>query len=220
MSLQKHFKRIEGANNMITYITNATIHTPTETIPNGYVKIIDTKIKEINTNKKPTKTEADATIIDAKRNHVIPGFIDTHIHGTHGADMMDGLPSSLEQIALSLPNEGTTSFLATTMTHRVRKIEAALKNVARYEQAPGQAKLLGVHLEGPFLNREKSGAQPKSYIQKPNLELFERWQQASENSIRIITMAPEQDEDLSFIKALKTQDVLVSAGHTNATFEV
>ncbi|HET7626977.1 MAG TPA: N-acetylglucosamine-6-phosphate deacetylase [Bacillales bacterium] len=150
----------------------------------------------------------------------IPGFIDVHIHGAGGADVMDASPDALTTMAECLPAEGTTGFLATTMTQKTEAIEKALRNAAswRQESRSGQAEMLGVHLEGPFLAPEKAGAQPREYLAKPNVDQFRTWQKAAEGSIRLVTMAPELDEKFRLLSKLTSEGIVVSIGHSGATY--
>ncbi|MDY0408929.1 N-acetylglucosamine-6-phosphate deacetylase [Paracerasibacillus soli] len=97
-------------------------------------------------------------------------------------------------------------------------MERALQNVAEYPNKPGQAEIIGVHLEGPFIEKDRKGAQPLKYIIEPNVKQFEHWQKISGNKIKTITMAPEHDPNGEFIKHLSANGVNVSAGHTSATF--
>ncbi|HEX6594287.1 MAG TPA: N-acetylglucosamine-6-phosphate deacetylase [Bacillota bacterium] len=157
-------------------------------------------------------------VIDGKGLNLIPGLIDGHIHGANGADVMDGTKEALNLIATTLPKEGTTSFLATTITQSPENIEVALKNIRNYESKRGQAELLGVHLEGPFIEPSKKGAQPGQYIIKPDFQQFHKWQKISGNRIKTVTMAPEHDETGQFIERLFHSGVNVSAGHTAASF--
>lgn len=189
-------------------------------IENGHVLIEGGIIKAIfQEGEQPESYPARFKIIEGKHMNLIPGFIDGHIHGAAGADVMDATEEALDTMAGVLPEEGTTSFLATTITQSPENIEKALKNVANYKGKHGHAEVLGIHLEGPFIEKNKKGAQPEQYILKPNLEIFNKWQALSGNKIKTITMAPEHDEDGSFIKALAESGVNVSAGHTNIGFE-
>lgn len=189
-------------------------------IDNGNVLIDNGKIKELYyKNEHPETYPPRFKIIEGNQMNLIPGFIDGHIHGAAGADVMDATEKALDTMARVLPEEGTTSFLATTITQSPENIEKALKNVAEYKNKAGFAEVIGVHLEGPFIEKSKKGAQPEEYILKPDLSLYNKWQELSGHQIKTITMAPEHDEDGSFIQALTKAGVNVSAGHTDVGFE-
>ncbi len=151
---------------------------------------------------------------------VLPGFIDEHIHGAAGADAMDGDKKSLFTIADALVKEGTTAFLATTMTQSPENIKRALKNVdvCMKEQQSG-AKILGAHLEGPFISEKHIGAQPLKYLKDPDVDFFNELSAASGNNIRLITLAPEERGAAELIKAAVHNGATVSAGHTDAGAE-
>ena len=159
----------------------------------------------------------DIEIIDAKGAYVSAGFIDLHIHGSGGADVMDATAESLELISCILPSTGTTSFLATTMTMSPNAIDNALQNIQHYSSNVTGANILGVHLEGPFLNTSKHGAQDKDYIQAPNFSLIENYM----DSIKMITLAPEVKESENFVKKLSKEYpyVILSIGHSAASYE-
>ncbi|AKF24036.1 N-acetylglucosamine-6-phosphate deacetylase [Sulfurovum lithotrophicum] len=161
--------------------------------------------------------DEDVEIIDAKGAYVSPGFIDIHIHGSGGADVMDATPEALQTISSTLLQTGTTSFLATTMTMSKPVIDNALQNVKEHAETIDGAKILGVHLEGPFLNPEKHGAQDKQYICEPSLELIAPYL----DQIRMITIAPEMPGAESFIRHLSEHHprIVLSIGHSDATFE-
>ncbi|MEW9676003.1 N-acetylglucosamine-6-phosphate deacetylase [Lentibacillus sp. L22] len=204
---------------MLLYIKNANIYTEQGWISNGSLLVENGKIEKIYEEKEfPNHLPETVEIIDAQFNNLIPGFIDGHIHGANGADVMDATETALDTMALVLPEEGTTSFLATTITQSPENIDRALTNVANYANKPGQAEIIGVHLEGPFIEKSKKGAQPLEYIKEPNLEQFQHWQELSGNVIKTITMAPEHDQDGAFISYLAQSGVNVSAGHTGANF--
>ena len=156
--------------------------------------------------------------IDAKGHFVVPGFIDVHIHGYQGADVMDGTRESLNIMKKGLVENGVTSFLATTMTMPKTKIVQALESVRvmikEQETRTYGATILGVHLEGPFINPEKKGAQPEEYIIQPEEELIDPYL----DFIKIITIAPETEKSLDFIKKYYRK-VNFSLGHTSATYE-
>ncbi|MGP4105589.1 N-acetylglucosamine-6-phosphate deacetylase [Virgibacillus sp. L01] len=200
------------------FIKNATIFTESEGIVKGSIVLEDSTIKEIHNNVNTSPPE-NAQIIDGQGLNLIPGFIDGHIHGAAGADVMDSTEEALDTMAEVLPKEGTTSFLATTITQSPESIENALRNVAEYKSKCGQAEVMGVHLEGPFIEKSKKGAQPLEYIMKPDIGQFKKWQQLSGNKIKTITLAPEHDEDGTFIRSLYESGVNVSAGHTGTGFD-
>ncbi|MGH2318694.1 N-acetylglucosamine-6-phosphate deacetylase [Planococcus sp. SE5232] len=148
-----------------------------------------------------------------------PGFIDVHIHGAAGHDAMDATPEALNGLAGALPKEGTTSFLATTMTQTDKAISAALENIREFQAQEGQAEMLGVHLEGPFISDKRAGAQPIEHIAEPSYPLFRKWQKLSGDQIRLVTLAPETANGLSFIKSLADEGVVASIGHSDGTLE-
>lgn len=199
-------------------IKDAMIHMENGDTLQGNLFIENGKISHIDTNVFDETIDPVTPIINGENLHVIPGFIDTHIHGANLADTMDATEEALDRIAAFLPLNGTTSFLATTMTQSKESIEASLRNVARFTNKRMQAELLGVHLEGPFLEKTKAGAQPEAYIIKPDLELINYWQACAGNNLKTITIAPEHDPEGEFIHTLKTLGINVSAGHTNASF--
>lgn len=151
---------------------------------------------------------------------VVPGFIDEHVHGAAGSDAMDGTMEDLGKIANALASEGTTAFLATTMTQSPENITKALKAVKAYRELSPEsgAEILGVHLEGPFISKDFVGAQPIEYLAKPSVEVFKKYQDASGDCIRIVTLAPEVEGSTELIKYLVSQNIVASIGHTNATY--
>ncbi|MGM8365412.1 N-acetylglucosamine-6-phosphate deacetylase [Virgibacillus sp. W0181] len=195
-------------------IENVTICTENELTSNSSLLLSDGIIQAINPECRPST----AKIIDGSNLYALPGFIDTHIHGAYGADVMDATEFALDTIARALPKEGTTSFLATTITQSKSQIEKALINAANYRAKENFAEMIGIHLEGPFIEQSKKGAQPEQHILKPDIELFKRWQQLSNNSVKQITLAPEHDKDGSFISLLSKDGVNISVGHSSITY--
>lgn len=151
-------------------------------------------------------------------HYLIPGLIDLHIHGANGHDVMDATPQALHHISNALAHEGVTSFLATTMTADAKQIEAAIVNVAN-EMQKSNLGILGLHLEGPFINNEKVGAHDLKFVQNPNHDLIKQWQELANGAIKILTLAPELEGATDFIKYLHTHNILAAIGHTNATYE-
>lgn len=204
-------------------LKNAEIYLENEILSDGFVLLTDGKIAEIGTSETlQQRTFENVKVITLEQgSKVIPGFIDVHIHGTGGADTMDSTPEALHTMAVHLPQEGTTSFLATTMTQSPENIVKALQNVATYQKThndQGKAEVIGVHLEGPFINPNKKGAQPEEYILEPSVEIFKEWQKEAGGTIKLVTVAPEMPNGMEFIKYLSEHGVTASIGHTDSTF--
>ena len=164
---------------------------------------------------------AGAEKIELPENAVVlPGFIDEHIHGAGGSDAMDGNTKDLAIIAETVAKEGTTSFLATTMTQSKENILKAMRAVKEYREAAGEqgARIVGVHLEGPFIAAAHKGAQPLEYVAAPDAKTFDEYNAACGNAIKIITLAPETDGALDFIRHIVAQGTVVSIGHTGAKY--
>ncbi len=157
-------------------------------------------------------------VIDAQGQYIIPGMIDIHVHGNSGADVMDLTPD-LAAIASYLAQHGVTSFLPTTMTRPWPEIERALNTIRKMSggQPQLQSRVLGAHLEGPFICSEKRGAQLADSIIQPDFNLIEKYL----DIIKIISYAPETDAGLNFTRAVVQQypRVVLSAAHTNASYE-
>ncbi|TCP30198.1 N-acetylglucosamine 6-phosphate deacetylase [Scopulibacillus darangshiensis] len=199
-------------------ITGPAIYTENGWIENGSVKITNEKISAMD---EMIINKDGEDLFDFPSDYkCLPGMIDVHIHGAGGSDTMDASPEALSNIAQTLPKEATTGFLATTITQEPAAIEKAIKNAGDYikNQPSGQAEILGIHLEGPFLNQEKAGAQPPEYILDGDLDLFEAWQKLSGDNIKLVTVAPEIKNGLKLINYLSVHGVVASIGHSNGGF--
>ncbi len=162
---------------------------------------------------------ADATVIDAEGGYVTPGFIELHIHGYLGKDVCDADEQSVRIIAKGLLENGVTGFLPTTMTVDMEvikgAIEACRKVMADGDELDGST-VLGVHAEGPFISASKKGAQDARYILKPDAKFVKE----NADAIKLITLAPEEDEDFAAIREIcRDTDVVVSMGHTSADYK-
>ncbi|WP_199286620.1 N-acetylglucosamine-6-phosphate deacetylase [Paraliobacillus zengyii] len=203
-------------------LTNLEVYTDNGKIENGYIKVVNGTITEVEDMDKLTNHEGFELIRLPDHSKAIPGMIDVHIHGVNGADTMDATKESLQTIVTSLPSEGTTSFLATTITQEQSSIENALSNAGDFiknQQSSGQAEILGVHLEGPFINRKRAGAQPVEHVIDPNLALFKKWQTIANDTIKLVTLAPEKAGANALINYLKESNVIASIGHSDATLK-
>ncbi|MED3760482.1 MULTISPECIES: N-acetylglucosamine-6-phosphate deacetylase [Peribacillus] len=202
-------------------INNLMVHSEKETYKNGYIKVVDGKIAEVGPASQ-YKQDDDAKVITLSPDYqVIPGAIDIHIHGASNSDAMDATHDALSIMAKTLPKEGTTSFLATTMTQSTQAIESALLNAGKYieNQTQENAEIVGIHLEGPFISPARKGAQPEDYIVDPDVTLFKRWQKMAENQIKLVTLAPEQPNGLDLAAHLRGTGVVASIGHSDATYD-
>ena len=178
------------------------------------LELEDGIIKEIYpyNEKEVTKDYGDLRIL--------PGFIDIHCHGAYGFDTNDADPEGLRKWAKGIVDEGVTSFLATTLTQSEEVLTNAVSNVAKVvEEGYEGAEILGIHFEGPYLNKAHKGAQPEEYCVKPDVEQFKKYQKAAHGLIKYITMAVENDEDFTLTKYCSQNNVVVSIGHSNATYE-
>ena len=159
----------------------------------------------------------DCQKIDASGNYVCPGLVDIHTHGKKGQDTMYATQECLDILSKSNLETGVTSFLPTTMTYDLeitKKVVDLIRNHKVHD-----AKILGLHLEGPFINENFKGAQPLKYIYKPSIETYDYITSSSSEAIRLITLAPEKEGADRLIEYLQKQGVVVSIGHTGCTYE-
>lgn len=157
---------------------------------------------------------------DYGSERILPGFIDVHCHGAYGFDTNDAEEEGLRYWVRNIVSEGVTALLPTTITQSEQVLTAALQNVAKVV-ADGYegAEILSVHFEGPYLDMVYKGAQPEQYIVKPTVEQFKKYQQAANGLIQYITMATETDEDFALTRYCSEHGVVVSIGHSAATYE-
>ena len=191
-------------------IINGKLVTPKGILRNK-VLVFNERIKEFRDN-----VPINCHVIDAKGMYVTPGLIDVHVHGSCGADIMDQTVEAIELISQGIAKNGVTSFLPTTMTMSREDIYGALDIVREcMNKTLNGAKVLGAHLEGPFINAIYKGAQPERYIIKPSYDFIKEYRDV----IKLVTYAPEMDDNYSFTKEVKEKtDITLSIGHTNATY--
>jgi N-acetylglucosamine-6-phosphate deacetylase len=165
-------------------------------------------------------------MFDARGAMVVPGFIDVHVHGGGGYDAMSGEPEQLAGMCRYHAAHGTTSLLATTMTapegdivHALQGIARTMKAAAEQPAAAAGADLLGAHLEGPFLNEVRCGAQNPANLRLPSLSEWQRYEEAGEGCIRLLTIAPELQGAEEVVKAAAAAGVTVSVGHSDADYD-
>jgi len=194
-------------------ITNGKIVTPTDVLENKVLVVNDGKVIEI-----ADAAPIDAELIDAKGFIVAPGFVDVHIHGSMGADVMDGTVDAIKTIATGIAQYGTTSFLPTTMTMDRADVYRSLEIIKNLQSEDlAGAEVLGAHLEGPFINVKYKGAQNEAFVKAPDDE----WIKDFSDVIKLVTYAPEMDPDFEFTKTIKAKtDVTLSIGHSNANYKL
>lgn len=158
--------------------------------------------------------------VDYGSKRIVPGFIDVHCHGAYEFDTNDAHEEGLRFWAKNIVSEGVTAFLATTITQSVEVLTDAVANVAKVmEDGYEGAEILGIHFEGPYLDMKYKGAQPEQFIAPPTVEQFKKYQEAAKGNIRYITMATEADPDFALTRYLADTGVVVSIGHSAATYE-
>ena len=194
------------------------------TYENGYVLVGDGRIGGVGSadGAPDVAGDADEVVRLPAEYAIVPGRVDLHVHGADGADAMDATPGALGTIAAALPREGTTAFLATTLTASAEAIEAAVRNAGEFvatDQEPGRAEVLGIDLEGPFVAAEKAGAQPTEHVTEPDLRRLDRWRSASDDTISVVVLAPELGGCEELTESLSRAGVVASVGHSAATYD-
>ncbi len=162
-------------------------------------------------------------IVDYSEHIIAPGFVDTHIHGFGGHDVMDADPKGINDARYQLALCGTTSWFPTTLTSGVTKIERACESVVQSERLqnlkPALCHTQGIFLEGPFFSEKHKGAQNPNHMINPNISVFDKWQNAANGMIKKTALAPEKEGSVSYTETLSHQGVVVALGHSNATYE-
>jgi N-acetylglucosamine-6-phosphate deacetylase len=200
--------------------------------PNGVVApalmIVDGgRIQEIAA-RGDRQLPAGAALRDFGGGVIVPGYVDLHIHGNAGYDVMDESAEALPAIERMLARHGVTSYFPTTVTAPIDRTLRALERLADAIEAceqkepdrAGRAAPVGVHLEGPFISHARRGVHPAGDLLPPRVETFERFWQAARGHIRMMTLAPELEGAIELIGAATARGVCVSLGHSDADFAV
>lgn len=197
-------------------IQNARMVTPTGVIPSGWLISEGQKIRLMGAGAAPEI--ASAEVIEAKGLTLLPGFVDVHVHGAVGYDTMDASAEGLRCMAQFYARHGVTAFLPTTWTDTHERITAALETVAeRQGPQPDGATILGVHLEGPYLNPSKCGAQKLEYIRRADRD--EALSFLDVGVIRLLALAPEYEENHWLIEECVRRGITISVAHTGASYQ-
>ena len=188
------------------------------------IRIEDGRFAEIGVDLGAGALADETQILDATNKYIIPGLVDVHTHGRVGLDFSNITEHALEKLLKSYHACGVTSVVATTMTNEPAKVEESLRIMGEYIKkqevfCAEQARLLGIHMEGPYLGKEKKGAHDENYLCNPDWEQFERLQKLSGGNIRMVTVDPNIDGAEEFIRKCVETGVKVSLGHTNCDYE-
>jgi N-acetylglucosamine-6-phosphate deacetylase len=199
--------------------------TPQDELNDAVILVEDGRILALGHRDQVT-VPAGAVDYLASGMTVVPGFVDVHIHGAGGHDVMEGNVRALEKIASTVARYGTTSMLATTVTAPVDDTCQSIEGIARYirkrEEETGasrSAEILGIHLEGPFISKAQRGVHPLECLAKPSTKLLDQFLQAAGGLARIITLAPELPGGLELVAHAKAAGLVVSMGHTDADYD-
>lgn len=200
---------------MSKVVINAKIYTGDTVIDSGYIRFSD----QIETVDSMNNYQAmkDEQVIDGSGKVIVPGFIDIHSHGGYGSDAMDADPEVIDEMTKKMLQEGITSYFPTTMTQSDENIEKALAGIKEAKKI--NPMIQGIHLEGPFVSPEFKGAQPEEYMRTADAETMKRWNDISGGNIRLVTYAPEMGDVSDFEKYCQENNIVLSAGHTGATYE-
>jgi N-acetylglucosamine-6-phosphate deacetylase len=199
------------------------ILTPLDRIHHGVVLFEEGVIQEVGSRDCIEIPRACRTI-DLKDAILAPGFIDLHIHGGAGHDVMEGDDAALEAVEALIAKHGVTSYCPTTVTASMDETLGSLGKLGHFIERMvsfgsannGRARPLGVHLEGPFLSDARRGVHPPSHLQPPSIEAFHHMWQAAIGRVSVLTIAPELPGALELIHEARRRGVVVSLGHSNA----
>jgi N-acetylglucosamine-6-phosphate deacetylase len=213
---------------VVLTMTTILIHagralTPATEIAEAGILIRDGVIEAIGPREGMTLPDG-AQEISAIDKITIPGFIDVHIHGAGGRDVMEGNVTAMEAVAKTVARHGTTSFVATTVTaspdDTIRGVSGISDYINRQHEMDGaRAEVLGIHFEGPFLSPVRRGVHPAEWLKLPSADLLEKFLQSAGGHGQILTIAPELLGAIPCIDAARKAGLVVSMGHTDATYE-
>ena len=199
-------------------IDAGAILTPLERFSPGRVVIREGVIQAAGLpSDTPVRHEADR--VDAADLTVVPGFIDPHVHGCGGVDVMDATLDSLNTISRGLARHGTTCFLPTTVSSPPDVLGSVLENLGvALDATLDGARAVGVHLEGPFISAKKRGTHRADNVQAPNPLLFAEWNRRAKGVLKLITMAPELERSEAVARLARDAGLVVAIGHSDATY--
>jgi len=191
---------------------------PGEILKGGIVVLEDETISRVLSSQEELSTE-DVLLFDYGAHYITPGLVDIHLHGALGNDVMDARVEGLEAIAGHQVRCGVTGFVPTTLAAPLPSILAAVVTVKAAQKLPLSSEILGIYLEGPFLNLKKRGAHNPAFIKEATSGEIDSLLEATRGLKVIMTLAPEVGNNLSFVPELKERGAVISIGHSEATYE-
>lgn len=202
-------------------IIHAAVVTPAGIIRDGAAAVKNGIITFVGSAAAFEEAEYTSTsIVDAKGDYLLPGFIDVHVHGAVRHDFTGADKDGLNAITRFHATQGTTAMVATTMTAPHEVLEQVLSEISRYRAAGmPYAQLEGVHLEGPFISPKWPGAQNPAHIVDPNTSWIREFEQRYPGLIKQVTLAPERQGAIELIRYLREHGIVAAAGHTDASYE-
>lgn len=199
-------------------IRNVKIVTPYDLIHGHALLVENGRILDI-LDEENINNDDFHDIIDGEGNYLSPGFIDIHNHGNSGFDIMDSSEEALDTIGKYHISNGVTSYLGTVITSSQSDMLKAIKNIAHYRNRDDASQIIGIHLEGPFFNTIKKGAQPEGHIKNPNIRATDEIINESNKLLKMVSLAPELEGSLEVIEYLRENNIAISMAHSNATYE-
>jgi N-acetylglucosamine-6-phosphate deacetylase len=204
-------------------ITAARLYTPLQCVERPLLFVEGGVIVEL-ASRETRQLPAGAPLLDLEDACLVPGFIDIHVHGGAGHDVMGAHPDALTSVEQLLYRHGVTTYLPTTITAPLDQTLRALERLANAIESAGKdstpggsrARPLGIHLEGPFISHLRRGVHPPASILPPTLDTFEKFWEASRGCVRMMTIAPELEGARVVIAAATARGVCVSIGHSDA----
>lgn len=210
----------------VTVVHASRILTPEEELTDSVIIVEDGRIAGLG-HRDEMRVPAGAADYVASGMTVVPGFVDVHIHGAGGHDVMEGTDRALDRVTSTVARHGTTSIVATTVTAPIEDTCRSLESIAAYirkHEAPedtgsAAAEILGIHLEGPFISKAKRGVHPPESIAEPSVETLRKLLAAADGLVKIVTVAPELPGAIELIEAVVAAKIVAALGHTDANYD-
>ena len=205
---------------MALIVTASQLFTPLEAIPSPCILIEDGKVTSVRSQQEAEVPRGKT--LDFKDKLLAPAYLDLHLHGSSGHDVMEADDAALMAVETMLASRGVAAYLPTTVTAAEDRTLRALEHLGkaiRKGAQPGRSTPLGIHLEGPFISCAKRGVHPPEHLIEPSPEKLQRYWEASGETLRMLTIAPEVPGALETIRHARQLGIQCSLGHSNATYE-